>query len=472
MNEETFDLSFIFGVIRKRFLLILFFIILGFWAAFAYNYVAPVKYNSATTLYVKPNVSASGDVDYQTILTNQKMVTTYAQIMRSRKVINKVIKNLDLNLGYGAIIEGLNISSVSNTELISVSMTINDPEIAYEIVTEVSKVFMEEIKEMMDISNISVIDEPTLNKAPVAPNEKLNLCIGLVGGTFLGLILAFLAETMDNKIKNHEDVKKYLKLKTLGVVPHSNIDDDNTKYRKDNKKLDLNGQEGHKLKIIYEPTSVVSESIRMLRTNLNFLDLKVINMTSTLPSEGKTEVITNLSVAFALLGKKVLIMDCDLRKPKVHRKFGIPRKEGISNIVLSNGKTTIDDVVTHFSVDDKGTNVDVLGPGAKVSNPSELINSKEFEKLIADAKQKYDLVLIDCPPVSMMADGIIVSRLTDGTVYVIESDRTDYRVVNSCIEQLEANKAFILGVVLNKVNVKDQKKLYGYKYDYYYSNYN
>src|SRR5574344_2099418 len=122
MNEETFDLSFILGVIRKRFLLILFFVILGFWAAFAYNYVAPVKYNSATTLYVKPNVSASGDVDYQTILTNQKMVTTYAQIMRSRKVINKVIKNLDLNLGYGAIIEGLNISSVSNTELISVSM--------------------------------------------------------------------------------------------------------------------------------------------------------------------------------------------------------------------------------------------------------------------------------------------------------------------------------------------------------------
>ena len=123
-------------------------------------------------------------------------------------------------------------------------------------------------------------------------------------------------------------------------------------------------------------------------------------------------------------------------------------------------------------VDDKGTSVDVLGPGAKVSNPSELINSKGFAELIESTRDKYDLVLIDCPPISMMADGIIVSRITDGTVYVIESDRTDYRVVSSCVEQLEANKAFMLGAVLNKVNIKDQKKLYGYKYDYYYSNYN
>jgi len=472
MNEETFDLSYILGVIRKRFLLILFFIILGFWAAFAYNYVAPVKYKSATTLYVKPKVSSTGDVDYQTVLTNQKMISTYSQIMKSRKILNKVIDNLEINMTYGEVNEGLTVSAVSNTELISISMISEDPEVSFNITKEVTSVFMQEIKEMMDIDNITVIDEPVLNNVPVLPRTKMNIVIGIAGGVLVGIVLAFLIESMDTKIKNHEDVKKYLKLKTIGIVPHSDIDDENKKYRKANKKLDLKGQEGHKLKIIYEPTSVISESIRMIRTNLNFLDLKIINVTSTLPSEGKTEVISNLAVAFALLGKKVLIIDCDLRKPKIHRKFGLPRKEGISNILLSKGEVKLEDAVTHFMVDDKGTSVDVLGPGAKVSNPSELINSKGFAELIESTRDKYDLVLIDCPPISMMADGIIVSRITDGTVYVIESDRTDYRVVSSCVEQLEANKAFMLGAVLNKVNIKDQKKLYGYKYDYYYSNYN
>ena len=207
----------------------------------------------------------------------------------------------------------------------------------------------------------------------------------------------------------------------------------------------------------------------MLRTNLNFMDLKVINAVSTVPSEGKTEVLTNLALSFALLEKKVILIDCDLRKPKVHKNFGLCRGIGVSDIVLS--KNTIDYREAIQTFKKNNVSIDILAAGSKVSNPSELINSKSFANLVDKLKQDYDLVLIDCPPISSMTDGMLVSYLSDGTIYVIESERTDYQVIRSCIDELKANKAFILGAVLTKVNIKSQKKLYGYKYDYYYASY-
>ena len=269
---------------------------------------------------------------------------------------------------------------------------------------------------------------------------------------------------MHNKNKNHEAVKKYLKIKTLGVVPDHSIDAE----VKNKKKVYVKPNEVD-IKILTDPTSVISESIRMIRTNLNFMDLKLINIISTLPSEGKSEVVTNLAAAFALLDKKVLVMDCDLRKPKIHKNFGLLRRNGVSDIVLSKG--TMDYRTAIQKYENKDVTIDVLTAGSKISNPSELINSKGFAALLEKVKEDYDLVLVDCPPISSLTDGVLVSKLSDGTVYVIESDRIDHPVVEECIEELQNNKAFLLGAILTKVNIKTQKKLYGYKYDYYYSNY-
>ena len=207
----------------------------------------------------------------------------------------------------------------------------------------------------------------------------------------------------------------------------------------------------------------------MIRTNLDFADLKLINVTSTMPSEGKSEFITNLASSFALLDKKVLVVDCDLRKPKVHRNFGLQRGKGLSNILLSKGDIYYKNVIQKF-VSNKVT-IDILSAGAQVSNPSELINSKAFDDLLKELKEEYDLVLLDCPPVSNLTDGILVSKLVDGTVYVIESDRVDRELVSSTLDELRTNGANLLGTVLTQVDVKKEKR-YGYKYDYYYSSYN
>lgn len=466
MEERELDFSYILQTIWKRFLLILLFIILGLGGAVFYNYGAPIIYESNTTLYVQPEVKSS-EVDYEGILTNQKMVKTYTEIIKSRKIINKVIKGLDLNLKYKQVNKMLSVTSVNDTEIITITVRNENKSLAKDIANKTAEVFITEIKETMEINNIKVIDVAIEGNDPVSPRIILNCLIGCTGGLFIGLALAFLIESMDNKITNHEDVKKYLKIKTLGVVPHNSIDNE----VKGKKKVYVNPGEVN-LKIINDPTSVISESIRMIRTNLNFLDTKLINVTSTLPSEGKSEVISNLALSFAMLDKKVLVVDCDLRKPKVHRNFGLTRKRGVSDLVLAKGAHKYTEAIQTYTDPSKKVSIDILTAGSKISNPSELINNQGFASLLQELRENYDLVLVDCPPISSLTDGVLVSKLCDGTVYVIESDRTDRQVIEGCIEELNNNKAFILGAVLTKVNVKQQKKLYGYKYDYYYSNYN
>ena len=464
-NEKELDVSYILHTIGHWFLLILLFVIIGGGTAIFYNYGAPIKYQSNTTLYVEPGVNAN-EVNYQGILTNQRMVQTYAEIIKSRTVINKAIKELNMDVTYKEFTENLTVNVSTDTQMITIYFKDTDKNLARDVANTLANIFIEDVKEKLNVTNISVIDEAIIAKNPVEPKIILNIAIGIAAGAAVGLMLAFLLESMDNKIKTHEDVKKYLKIKTLGVVPHNSIDNEvNGKKKKYVKPVG-----GVNIRMITDPTSVISESIRMIRTNLNFSDLKVINVTSTVPSEGKSEVITNLAVSFAMLDKKVLIVDCDLRKPKVHRNFGLIRNQGVSDVVLSKGNLDYRQVVQTYT--QNRVSIDVLTAGSKISNPSELINSVHFSNLIKKLKNDYDLVLIDCPPISNMTDGVLVSKLADGTVYVIESDKTDYQVISDCIEELKNNKVFILGAILTKVDVKKEKKLYGYKYDYYYSNYN
>lgn len=464
-EERELDISYIMSTIGRWFLLILLFAIIGGTSAIFYNYGAPIKYQSNTTLYVEPGVSANA-VDYQGILTNQRMVKTYAAIIKSRSVVNKVIKQAELEMTYKEFISNLTVNVSTDTQMITIYFKDIDKNVARDVTNLVASTFIAEIEEKLNVTNISVVDEAIISKNPVEPRTTLNITIGIVGGLAVGLMLAFLFQSMDNKIKTHEDVKKYLKIKTLGVIPHNSIDYEvNGKKKKYVKPVN-----GTNIKMITDPTSIVSESVRIIRTNLNFSDLKLINVTSTVPSEGKSEVITNLAVSFAMLDKKVLIVDCDLRKPKIHRNFGLIRNQGVSDVVLSRGTLDYRQVVQQYTANK--VTIDVLTAGSKISNPSELINSVHFSNLIKKLKEDYDLVLIDCPPISNMTDGVLVSKLSDGTVYVIESDKTDYQVISDCIDELRNNNVFILGAILTKVDIKKEKKLYGYKYDYYYSNYN
>lgn len=214
------------------------------------------------------------------------------------------------------------------------------------------------------------------------------------------------------------------------------------------------------------PKSPISEAFRTLRTNIQFASLdkeiRVITVTSSEPSEGKSTVISNLAITMAQSGQNVLIMDCDLRKPTVHKTFRINNTLGVTSALVEN--VEISSVINEIEGID---NLSVLTSGPIPPNPSELLNSKKFKKFIEQLKEEFDVILLDAPPVGIVTDAAILSTFVDGIILVIGYGQVDIHNIQRTKELLEKVKAPILGTVLNKIPIR-KGKYGGQKYYQYY----
>lgn len=221
----------------------------------------------------------------------------------------------------------------------------------------------------------------------------------------------------------------------------------------------------NELVVLNKPKSVVSEDIRTIRTNIEFSnvdnDLKVINVTSSVPGEGKSFVSSNLATAFAQNDVKVLLIDCDMRLGRQHKIFEVTNKKGLSNLIAkSEGKTDYEDYIQKTNV----KNLYLLPRGVVPPNPSELLSSKKFEKILDDLKKVFKYIILDGVPVNGLADSLILSSISDKTVIVSKYGFTDINDLENTKKSLENIGADIVGVILNKVPKTRSK--YG---NYYYS---
>lgn len=214
--------------------------------------------------------------------------------------------------------------------------------------------------------------------------------------------------------------------------------------------------------VALDPKSIYSEAYRVLRTNLQFtgLDkpLKAILITSSNPQEGKTTVVANLAVAMAQVGNKVLLVDADMRKPRLQKVFVLENYKGLSTMIASDDN--IDSVVNHTEI----SNLDILTSGPVPPNPAEILSSKKMKLFIERCKENYDITLFDTPPVNSVADASILSTMVDGTIIVTAANQTEREAVKVAKVQLEKVNANILGIILNKV----KESTGGYYYYYYY----
>ncbi|MBC7765576.1 MAG: CpsD/CapB family tyrosine-protein kinase [Hyphomonadaceae bacterium] len=224
----------------------------------------------------------------------------------------------------------------------------------------------------------------------------------------------------------------------------------------------------HSLITDISPKSPISEAYREIRTNIQFASadkkLQVILLTSASPGEGKTTTISNIAIAFAQAGGKVLLVDCDLRTPRLHRVFGLVNTKGMSS-VLTQHEDYHQYIHTH-----KGERhtLDVLICGVIPPNPSELLFTNAMKNFIEQVREEYDYILIDTPPIGTVTDAAILSTLVDGTILVTASGQTEIEVAVRAKEMLDKVKANILGVVLNKMTRATQGRYYYYYYYYYY----
>ncbi|MGL1885291.1 MAG: polysaccharide biosynthesis tyrosine autokinase [Reichenbachiella sp.] len=301
-----------------------------------------------------------------------------------------------------------------------------------------------EIARAGTVTNFVVLSQPTLPNEPIKPQKLLVLGGGFIIGLVISFLFIALRYLLDDKISSIKELERLMFAPLLGMVP---------KYRAE--KLPVT-----RLVVTTNPKSAISESLRSIRTNMEFLasgdNNKVLSITSTVSGEGKTFIAVNLAAIFAFSNKKVVVVDLDMRKPKVHLAFSDEKSEkGTSTILI--GKNTIDECLNDTEVE----GLYYIGAGTVPPNPSELIRHENFDKFIEDLKSKFDIVLLDTPPVGLVTDGILVMKKSDLPMYVVRSDYSRKSYLKS-VHRLISNQRFEhLSVIFNSVGNQGD---YGYGY--------
>jgi succinoglycan biosynthesis transport protein ExoP len=433
-EDNEIELKDIFNIVRKRIVFILlitiFFAVASGIVSF---YVITPLYVAKCTIIVGKD---STDMITQSEVTMyQDLIKTYSKIGKSRVVAENAIKRLDLSIPVDEFMMNVGITPESGTQIIEISYKSNTPKTASEVANALSQAFIEESQRLLPSGSVKTMDNALIPEEPITPKKKLNISMGFLLGLLISLGLAFLIEYMNNTINNEDDIERYLQLPLIGLIP------------KQNKMVNLI--------VDKEPKSPVTEALLFSMENRG---LKTLMVCSSVPKEGKTSISTNIAAAIAQTGKRILLIDCDLRKPSVHRHFNITNNQvGLANVLLQGRKVE----EMSIEIDD---NFDVLTAGIANYNPSELLSSQKMKTLIMEMEEKYDYIILDTPPIIAFTDSITLATEKVGVILVISSEESKIDACKKSKQLLSNINATIIGTVLNKV---DKRAFIGYGYDYY-----
>ncbi len=319
------------------------------------------------------------------------------------------------------------------------------------------------IAEQSEFGSVSIIDDALIPGSPVSPNLQLNLVIGLFLGLGFGIGFVFLKEALSTKIRTPEDIKKenLINLATVANM-YGEVNRISKRGYVSIKGRVINGY----VITITNPLSPVSESIRALRTNLQYSQVdkpvKTLVVSSPNPGEGKSTIAANLAVSYAQGEKKVLIVDADLRKPTLHNIFDLNRKPGFTNILFEN--VDLSKGIQSTVVD----NLYAISCGDMPANPADLLGSEKMKKLLSMLEEQFDIIIFDTPPILAATDASVLSTICDGAVLVTSSRRTKVEELKVSVEAIENVHGRVFGTVLNKF---DQRDSYGSAYTMQYYKY-
>jgi capsular exopolysaccharide synthesis family protein len=329
----------------------------------------------------------------------------------------------------------------------------------YDIVLERSK--EADLSALLKNNNIRMIDRALVSKIPVKPRKQIILLAGFAIALVLASLAVFLVEFFDTKFKSFKELETLSGKSLLGIIPK--FQQIETSQFKEIAFEDKSGK------------NLAVEAFRSLRTNIKLSNpdsrLKVMLVTSSVPHEGKTIVSSNLAASYSVAGKKVLLIDADMRKPRVHKVFGLKNEKGLSTLIV--GEHSMEDV-TNKNVYE---GLDVVTAGIIPPNPAELLESTRFADILKDFSEIYDVVIIDTPPLSPVSDAATIAPMTDGIILAVNISETPRDVFKSVIANISKPGITRLGVVVNNIDFKQEKKFksyYGYSYyhsSYYKSNY-
>jgi capsular exopolysaccharide synthesis family protein len=306
-----------------------------------------------------------------------------------------------------------------------------------------------------DASNIRPLDAAEMPTTPVSPNLKVNMAVGGILSLFIGLGLVFLVVFLDRSVKTTNDVAQVTRAPVLGIIPLI----DESRLGEDDAVRDLY--------VHREPTSPIAECCRALRTNVLFSsadrEIKTIVVSSANPREGKTTSVIYLGTTMAQSGQRVLLVDTDMRRPRLHVSMGVQRQTGLSNLIV--GDHDYDEVIKQTEI----PKLDLLPCGPLPPNPAELLMTQRFSAVLAELAKRYDRVILDSPPLNMVTDAVLLSKHVDGTIFVVHAGKTLRDDIKRSERAIRSVGSKIFGLIVNAI--EPNSRSYGYGYSYYRYNY-
>ncbi len=341
-----------------------------------------------------------------------------------------------------------------------VSLRAQMASIKSQIQTETDKI-VQSLK--MDLSgqlmgnNIRLVDEAQVPVSPIKPNKKLNILLGILFGFILGFASAMLVEMIDQSIRTQDDVENKLHLPFLATIPFFAQKSSRKAYQT----------------LLEEKQSLTSEAFRNMRTMIDFSGvgrkISTILVTSSIKEEGKSYIAANIAVSYAQLGERVLLLDGDLRRPKVHKMFGVSNARGVSEYLAKSEKIeSLNSLIQESGV----MNLHVMPCGTRPPNPSELLNTPKVAALLEWTSANYDRVIIDCPPIFPISDTLLWGKQGIPCVFSVRFGKTRVNVIDSASKRIKSAGMKILGVAINMASFKGLAYApYGYYYHQYYQHY-
>jgi capsular exopolysaccharide synthesis family protein len=451
--EKFVELKDYIRVIRKRWQIIVAVMLVVLAGAALATALSPKVYEAQTRLFV----STSGSTDNNAILAGsnftQQRVKSYADVITTPNVLDPVIQALQLNTTAAKLGAQITATVPLDTVLIEVAVTNTDPRVAAQVADAVGKQFTKSVAELENVTKgqsspvkVTVVSSPTVPTTPISPKPTRNLALGVVLGLLLGLGLALLRDLLDTTIKVEKDCSEVTDVPVIGSIAFD------PEARK------------NPLIVQADPHSPRSEAFRTLRTNLQFVDAanhpRSIVFTSSVPGEGKTTTTANLAITMAAGGARICVVEGDLRRPRLLEYMGLDGSVGLTNVLI--GQTDLGDALQQFA----DTSVYVVGAGSVPPNPSELLGSAAMIETLRELESRFDVVIIDTPPLLPVTDAAVLSTIAGGTVVVVGAGRVDRDHLAKSLQSLDAVKGRVLGLVLNLVPTKGADGYYNYRDGY------
>ncbi|GAA2511534.1 polysaccharide biosynthesis tyrosine autokinase [Pilimelia columellifera] len=435
-------------VLRKRWWLVLGMVAIGLGAAAAVNARTTPTYATSVTFFITTPNSGINEV-YQGGLFSQQRVKSYTSLLTSDRLTAAMARRADTGLTPDQIRVRIDASPTPETVLLNATVTDESVDrsrqLAGLLATEF-KALVETLEtppdQKLSSVKVEVVAGPTTDPTPVSPRPVRNLLLAGLFGLLAGAGLSILREVLDTTVKTTESLTASAGAPVLAVVP-----------------VDSGLKDAPHRLVTTMAHSPRAEALRQLRTNLQFVDvdhpIRTVVVTSAVAGEGKSSTACNLATLFAEAGRRVLLVDADLRRPKVAEYLGIEGAVGLTTILA--GQAAIEDVAQPW-----GSGMWVLPSGFQPPNPSELLGSEHMADLLEHFRSQYDIVIVDCPPLLPVTDGAIVAARADGALLVTRARKTTQAEVAAAAAALGSVDARLLGCVFNMVKPAD-----GGPYSYY-----